>query len=346
MTLYRNLSSRVGSRAARWLQVSAAALSIVLAGASANAQQAPVKITVSVVQSITSSPHFVAKEKGYFAELGLDVTIDTSLQNVADQLPLLAAGQYQIMATSWGASVFNAMARGGLIQILATQTTLPATGRNLVALIVSPKNYAEGLTTAAGFKGKKVGVVGLGGWNEYDVHIAMKVFGGSVADVELVQLGRNDIGPAIANGAVIASWAAEPGVTLLEERNIAVPIKNDAGRGKGAFPLLANSNFAKQNPDACARYLAAFLRAAREMEASAWKDPEIVAIVSKYTKVPAEVLRKTPSKLVPNIEPDFPLIEDMEEYFRWRKMITYKDKLDFKKFYSQEIVNNALKIAK
>lgn len=309
------------------------------------AQPAATKITVSAVQSITSSPHFVAKEKGYFAEQGLDVTVDTSLQNVADQLPLLAAGKYQIMATSWGASVFNAMQRGGLIQVLGTQTTLPESGRNLVALIVSSANHAGGLTTAAGLKGKKVGVVGLGGWNEYDVNLALKAVGGSVADVELVQIGRNDIGPAIANGAVTASWAAEPGVTLLEDKNIAKPITNDAARGRGAFPLLANSDFARKNPDACARYLAAFLKAAREIEASAWKDPQIVEIVSKYTNVPPDVLRKTPSKLVPKIEPDFALMDDMQEYFRARKMLTYTDKLNFRDFYSPKIVEQALKLA-
>ncbi len=310
----------------------------------AHAQTTPTKIIVSAVQSITSSPHFVAKEKGYFTEQALDVTVDTSLQNVADQLPLLAAGKYQVMATSWGASVFNAMRRGGLIRVLGTQTTLPESGRNLVALIVSKANYDAGLRTAAGLKGKKVGVVGLGGWNEYDVHLALKAVGGSVKDVELVQIGRSDIGPAVANGAVTASWAAEPGVTLLEEKGIAVPITNDAARGKGAFPLLANGDFAKQNEDACARYLAAFLKAAREIEASEWKDPQIVEIVSKYTNVPPDVLRRTPSKLMPKIEPDFALMNDMQDYFRERKMLTYSDKINFAEFYSPQIVERARKL--
>lgn len=330
----------------RALLAGAAAVAISGTLRPARANSAPTKIIVSAVQSITSSPHFVAKEKGYFSDLALDVTVDTSLQNVADQLPLLAAGKYQIMATSWGASVFNAMRRGGLIRVLGTQTTLPVSGRNLVALVVSKANYDAGLTTAAGLKGKKVGVVGFGGWNEYDVNLALKAVGGSVKDVELVQIGRHDIGPAIANGAVTASWAAEPGVTLLEKKGIAKPIINDAARGKGAFPLLANDDFAKQNPDACSRYLAAFLKAAREIEASAWGDPQIVEIVSKYTGVPPDILRQTPSKLMPKIEPDFPLMNDMQEYFRERRMLTYTDKIDFTDFYSPQIVEQALKLLK
>jgi NitT/TauT family transport system substrate-binding protein len=325
---------------------STAAVAISASFRPSRAQPAPTKIVVSAVQSISSAPHFIAKEKGYFAEQALDVTVDTSLQNVADQLPLLAAGKYQVMATSWGASVFNAMRRGGLIRVLGTQTTLPDSGRNLVALVVSKANYEAGLTTAAGLKGKKVGVVGLGGWNEYDVHLALKSVGGSVKDVELVQIGRNDIGPAIANGAITASWAAEPGVTLLEDKGIAVPITNDAGRGKGAFPLLANGDFAKQNPDACARYLAAFLKAASEIEKSAWKDPQIVEIVSKYTSVPPDILRRVPSKLMPKIEPDFPLMDDMQDYFRERKMLTYTDKINFADFYSPQIVERARSLMK
>lgn len=332
-------------RDVRLLGVGAGALAAGLySPAFAQGGQIPIKI--SAVRSITSSPHFVAKEKGYFAEQGLDVTVDTSLQNVADQLPLLASGQFQIMATSWGASVFNAMRRGGLIQVLSTQTTLPTEGRNLVALVVSAENFAKGLTTAAGFKGKKVGIVGFGGWNEYDVDLAMRAVGGSVKDVELVQISRNDVGPALANGAVIASWAAEPGVTLLEERKIAMPIKNDANRGLGAFPLLTNSEFAKKEPDASARYLAGFLKAAREIQASEWKDPELANIISKYIGIPAETVRKAPSRVVPKLEPDFPLMTDMERYFGERRMLTYTDKTNFADFHSPKIIEKALQLAK
>lgn len=326
----------------RILAASTASAAWVAAGMPIRAAE-PVK--VSVVQSITSSPHFVAKDKGYFAAQGLDVDLDTSLQNVADQLPLIAAGHYQIMATSWGASVFNAMQRGALIRVLATQTTLPVSGRNLVAIVVSPASYNAGLTDAAGLKGKKVGVVGLGGWNEYDVHLALKAVGGSIADVELVQLSRNDVGPAIANGAVAGSWAAEPAVTLLEDRKIARPIRNDAARGRGAFPLLVNGEFGLRNPDICARYLAAFLKAAREIDSGDWSDPTIVEIVSKYTKVPGDVLRRTPSKILPNLQPDFPLMTDMEAYFRDRRMLTYKGTVDFPQLYTPSIVEKAIQLA-
>src|SRR5689334_17561857 len=86
------------------------------------------KIALSIAPTVLSAPLFIAKEKGYFEKAGLDVTIDTSLQNMAENLPLVAAGHFNIVGTSWGTSVFNALSKNRLVAILATQATIPATG--------------------------------------------------------------------------------------------------------------------------------------------------------------------------------------------------------------------------
>ena len=56
------------------------------------------------------APFFVAKEKGYFEENGLDVTL-TIKSGSAETTQLLAAGQSQAGGDTWGSAFFNTIPR-------------------------------------------------------------------------------------------------------------------------------------------------------------------------------------------------------------------------------------------
>jgi NitT/TauT family transport system substrate-binding protein len=323
--------------------ISCAALLVSSGGASAADK---VKIILSATVTVLSAPFFVAKDKGYFDEYGLDVSIDSSLENMSDTLPLLATGQYSLLATSWGASVFNAMQRNNLIRVIGTRNTLPTSGPSPMEIVVSAKEFDAGLKTAAGLKGRKLGVVGLGGLAEYQIVVALKEVGLSASDVEMVPLRLADLGPAIANGSVVGGWASEPVSTLLAKSNIAKPIASDALRGHGVIPIFANGDFALKNPDACAKFLAAFLKAARRLDGGGWHDPELLKIVSSYTKMAPELLEAIAVVATPaDLKPDFRLASDTEDYLRGKNLLTYQGKLDFTAFYSQAIVDQALALA-
>jgi NitT/TauT family transport system substrate-binding protein len=325
--------------------IAAACAALLLSSGAASAAD-KVKIVLSVTTTVLSAPFFVAKDKGYFDALGLDVSIDSSLENMSDTLPLLATGQYSLLATSWGASVFNAMQRNNLIRVVGTRNTLPTSGPSPMEIVVSAKAYDGGLKTAAGLKGHKLGVVGLGGLAEFQIVTALKEAGLTAADVDMVPLRMSDLGPAIANGSVIGGWASEPVPTLLAKSDIAKPIASDALRGRGVVPIFANGDFALKNPDACAKFLAAFLKAARQLDAGGWHDPELLKIVAAYTKMKPELLEEIAVVATPvDVRPDFKLASDTEDYLRGKNLLTYQGKLDFTKFYSQAIVDQALQLA-
>ncbi len=316
--------------------------SLALAGSAAFAQTRT-KIVLSVAPTVLSAPFFIAKEKGLFEAAGLDVTIDTSLQNMAENLPLLAAGHYTIVGTSWGTSVFNALSRDTLIRVLATQSTLPTSGRMPFSLMMSAKAWEQGDRTVASLKGKKVGVIGRGGFAEYDVVSAVVAAGLKPADVELVQMGRNDVGPAISNGAIAAGWGAEPVPTQFERQGLVKNLANDAMRGRGSIVFLANAAFARDQPDAAATFLSVFLKTAREFDAKGWADPQSLEIVSKYTKLPTELLKSIQFVVAPStLEPDFKLAAEMEAYFAGGKLLVYPGKLNFANHYSPAITRKAM----
>ena len=307
--------------------------------------QAKTKIVLSVVPSVLSMPLFLAKDKGYFDAAGLDVTIDTSLLNMSENLPLLAAGHFTIVGTSWGTSVFNALSKDTLIRILGTQETMPTTGLTPFSLMMSAKAWEAGDRTVASLKGKKVAIIGRGGYAEYDVVSALMAAGLKPADVELVQMSRNDVGPAISNGAVAAGWGSEPTPTLYEKQGLVKNVTNDTMRGRGPIVFLANAKFAKEQPDAAATFLSVFLKAAKEFDAKGWDDPKAVEIGVKYTRLPAELLKSVHIKLMPTtLEPDLKLATEMEAYFGAKKLLTYSGGLKFSDYYSDAIIRKAMSL--
>jgi len=300
------------------------------------------KIALSIAPTVLSAPMFVAKDKGYFDKAGLDVSIDTTMQNMAENLPLLAAGHFTIVGTSWGTSVFNALSKNRLITILATQATIPATGSTPFSIMMSAKAYEAGATTLASLKGKKVGIIGVGGYAEYDTITAVQAAGLKVDDVELVQMGRNDVGPAISNGAIAAGWGAEPMPTLYQRQGIVRNVANDAMRNRGPIVFLANAGYMKENAEPAAAFLSVFMRAAKELDAQGWSDPQVVEIVGKYTKLPTDVLKSIRFTLTPaSLEPDLKLASEMEAYFGTKKLLVYDKPLDFSAYYSSAIVKKA-----
>ncbi|MEA2938138.1 MAG: NitT/TauT family transport system substrate-binding protein, partial [Alphaproteobacteria bacterium] len=89
--------------------LSAVLLTIVLASAAGAQQRAPVKITV--VPSIPAASTFLALDKGYFRDAGLDVTIER-VDSLSRAVPFLATNQVQVGQGGISAGFFNAVAEG------------------------------------------------------------------------------------------------------------------------------------------------------------------------------------------------------------------------------------------
>ena len=68
----------------------AVVLALALLSAPASAQRKDVKMMLDWVMQGTHAPFFVAQEKGYYKEAGLNVTVVTSARNDAEGKALLA----------------------------------------------------------------------------------------------------------------------------------------------------------------------------------------------------------------------------------------------------------------
>ena len=63
------------------------------------------------------APFFVAEDKGYFDDYGVDVTL-ANKSGTAETIQLLATGQSQSGGSTWGSGFFNSIALGSTVSLV------------------------------------------------------------------------------------------------------------------------------------------------------------------------------------------------------------------------------------
>jgi ABC-type nitrate/sulfonate/bicarbonate transport system substrate-binding protein len=113
-------------------------------------------ITISTVQSVPSASNYIAQEKGYFREAGVDVRIE-GIDSLSRAMAILATNQIQIAQGGVNAGYFNAVAQG-LPVIMALESGSTPVYHNFV---LRP-DLKDKIRTPADLKGRNVAVSGAG----------------------------------------------------------------------------------------------------------------------------------------------------------------------------------------
>jgi NitT/TauT family transport system substrate-binding protein len=252
-------------------------------------------LAVGVTGNTADAPLFIAQDKGYFKEQGFEVTF-TQFQSAADAVAPLAGGQIALGAGAMGAGLFNAIARGLDIKVVADKGQHSGTPQNgftsaLVLAISKQDSEAGTYKTYADMKGKTVALTGKGAGAEVMLDKALQSVGLSTADVEIKTLSFSDMLPAFTNRSIDLAVEIEPFVTQGEARGILVAWKKSeeiyAGQQGGV--LMYGPAVAKLGADAGDRIMVAYLKGLRDYyEAFGLKhknEADVVAILTKYTSV-------------------------------------------------------------
>jgi NitT/TauT family transport system substrate-binding protein len=135
-----------------------------------------VKLQLQYVAQSQFAGYFVAREKGFYAERGLDVTIVEGGAEVLSQMVLAQGGAD--FATSWVPKALVSREQGALITNVAQ--VFQKSGTLLIAWADS------GIRTPADFKGKRIGSWGFGNEIEEEAGITKAGLDPAV-DIEFVQ---------------------------------------------------------------------------------------------------------------------------------------------------------------
>jgi NitT/TauT family transport system substrate-binding protein len=298
----------------------------------------PVTVRVGIVNASSDVGFFIADKKGYFREEGIKVEF-TEFDSGAKMVAPLGSGQLEVGAGSVAAGLYNAVARGIDIKIVADKGSTPP-GYGFQPLLVRKDLVDSGrYKSLRDLKGMKIAGSAPGSASTSTLNEALKKAGLKYGDVERVFLGFPQHVLALQNKAVDASMTTEPSATRAVESGAAVRVMGD----DEIYPdhqlsvVLYSGQFVKQQRDVAQRFMRAYLRAIRDYndalkngKLAGPKADEVIAILTEYTKVkdPAVYRAITPQGCNPDGRVHLPSLRNDLAFFMEQKEVQGKVSVD------------------
>jgi NitT/TauT family transport system substrate-binding protein len=267
------------------------AATLLLAGFAAAPAAANETIHVGEGPFISGGPYFIARDKGYFAKLGLDV--DTRIfMDGALAVPAMVSGELDVTLVTLSAGLFNSIAKGAPMVIFLDRGN-NRTGRGGSAINVSNETYAAGVTGPADLaklKGKRFGITALGSINQYEAALALQQAGlDPRTDVQWISgAGQPDLVKMLGRNLVDAADLAWQFGSMAQDQKLG-PLIMDGGTVNKDGQVAAyavRKDFITAHRDAAVRFAMAIMYAAREFNAAAGapaEHPDTVALLAKAT---------------------------------------------------------------
>lgn len=297
------------------------------------------KMVVGYMPLSIYAPIYVALDKGYYADEGLDVELQ-SFTNGTDITTLTATNKLNVGLTGVGPAYWNGVSQGLPLTIIAPGHS---EGSPVASpLMISKKACEDGtIKSVADLKGKKVSVNAPGA-TELWLEKALETGGLTIGDVDLQYLTFPDAVTALDSGALDAAIVGEPVATQAEQNGLAVRLLSDFPV-QGIWPTMVfgNSDWLKSNPDAATGFVKAYLRASADLNAN-FNDPLNLAIINKYTNVPADLIAASVKPIYSKDGAiDLASLTDLQTFFGNRGLLDYTTPIDPSTMIDSQYVDKA-----
>jgi len=262
-----------------------------LAGCGGNAvNDQPDHIKAVVLPYTSFGPFFIAQEEGFFEEYGLDVEY-VRMDSGTSPLALLEQGEIDVLGSGPSLGLFNALAGGSQIRVVADKGYLDQKGCTYMALL-APTIWAEANQdpTADALQGKRISIDPIN-FEAFMFDQILENVGLTLDDVNVDDIAPPALPEAFKNDAVDIVSVGDPWITrILEDESIGIwkPYQDIVPDMQFGFVLFGASIQEKPN-DAGARFLAALLRGVEQYGQG--KTPRNLEIMAQYTDLDVETLK-------------------------------------------------------
>ena len=152
---------------------------------SAVARADELKARIGVLRLSSSAPVFIAQEKGYFREAGLDVEL--KFFDAAQPIAVATtSGDVDFGVTAFTAGLYN-LAGKGTLKVIGGMSRERA-GYPLIGYFASNNAYAAGLKTPKDLAGKRIAVTQVGSSFHYSLGLLADKYGFKLSDIKVLPL--------------------------------------------------------------------------------------------------------------------------------------------------------------
>lgn len=296
------------------------------------------EVNIGFLPIMIYAPIYVALEKGYYAERGLDVK-PTPMNSGTDLAVMVATNELQFALSGVGPAFWNGIDTGLPLQIVAPghEEGKPVS----TPLMVSAESE---ITSVDQLAGKKVSVNAPGA-TEYWLQKALETGGLGIDDIDLQYLAFPDAVAALTSGALDAAIIGEPLATQgVEDESLRILSNDFDVQGMQVTALFSNSDWIDANAEAAAGFVAGYVQACRDL-VEAPNDPLNLTIINKYTNVPMELIAASvrPTYQV-NAEVNADNLVVLQQFFADRDLLAVSEPIDPATLIRQDVIDAALEL--
>jgi NitT/TauT family transport system substrate-binding protein len=199
-----------------------AGLMALAAGGIARANE-PLKARIGVLRLSSSAPVFIAQDKGYFKESGLE--IELKFFDAAQPIAVATtSGDVDFGITAFTAGLYN-LAGKGTLKVIGGMSREKA-GYPLIGYFASNNAYASGLKTPKDLAGKRIAVTQTGSSFHYSLGLLADKYGLKLADVKVLPL------QSLSNAAAALKGETVDATSALTARKRSTTAARTAGLGR------------------------------------------------------------------------------------------------------------------
>ncbi len=212
------------------------------------------KISLAVSPWPASSAVYIAQEKGYFREEGLEVTLHNYISGHLGLNAMLAGKED--MATAGESPIARAALEGKPISVVATICEI-----DQAILVIARKD--RGISSLSDLKGKKIGLAATSA-ADYFLHVFLTTNGMDPREVRIINMAPDKAVASLLKGEVdaVSTWSPHTSV-LRDKLGDNALVLGDPGLYTLMWNLVAAPDYIKNNPERVRKLLRAIVRANR-----------------------------------------------------------------------------------
>jgi NitT/TauT family transport system substrate-binding protein len=179
------MRQRIRAHIARHLLAGVLALIVTLAASGDSRCDDLLKAKVGVLRLSSSAPVFIAQDKGYFRDAGLD--IELKFFDAAQPIAVAtASGDIDFGVTAFTAGLYN-LAGKSTLKVIGGMSREKA-GYPLIGYFASNNAYAAGLKTLRDLAGKRIAVTQVGSSFHYSLGLLADKYGFKLSEIKVLPM--------------------------------------------------------------------------------------------------------------------------------------------------------------